>query len=43
LFSITHQTKHAIYNNPQNAYYSKDSHGPTFGSGHDLLITGNYL
>ena len=30
-----------IYRNNQYAIYTKPSHGPTFGNGHDIFITTN--
>lgn len=42
LFSITNQTKHAVYQHPDNAQYSKEAYGPTYGGGHDLFISPNF-
>ncbi len=41
LFSLTHKTKHDIYQNPQKAVYLSKDYGPFFGGGNDLYISTN--
>ena len=39
----TEPTKYPITNNYNYAVYHNNSYGPTFGNGHDLYISNNYL
>lgn len=38
LFSLSHQTKHVIYQNSDKAMHGDSEHGPSFGEGYDLIL-----
>ena len=41
IFSLNKKTKHEIYRYPENAIYSCQGYGPSFGGGHDFCIQSN--